>query len=902
MKKSLIILVSAFCLQFNLLAQAPQGFHYQALARDASGNSLEDLDIMVKIGIFSGSATGGTLVWEEEHSVGTNEFGLFSIMIGDPDALKTGGTATGFSDIDWSSGLHYLKIDLNAGSGYEDMGTSQVLSVPYALYAETGNEGPQGPIGEKGDPGDTGPAGPTGPTGPQGPEGPEGPAGTGLNNRGAWSSDSTYLEGDYVFDRSTGDPAINSMWILQGTPPFISAIQPYQDSDNWVEFQAPQGEPGDPATDDQFLTISDHELTISGGNSVILPDNVNDADADTTNEIQDLKLVGDGLSITNNASATTIDLSTYKDEPGYWTKNSDSLYFNDGNVGIGTASPTSRLLVKGSTIDDEEPLFEVKNNEGQTVFAVFNKGVRIYVDTMETKGTKGGFAVGGFTQLKGPSDEYLRVTPDSVRIYVDDEGTKGTKGGFAVGGFSSLKGLTSEYLRVTPDSVRVYVDSSTVKGTKGGFAVGGISALKGSGNEFLRVTTDSVRVYVKSDPAKGTKGGFAVGGFSQLKGDEEEYLRVTSDSVRVYVRDDETKGTKGGFAVGGFSSLKGLTSEYLRVSPDSVRVYVDSSSVKGTKGGFAVGGLSSLKGIKGEYLRVTADSVRVYIDEAAGKGTKGGFAVGGFSQLKGIDHELLRVTLDSTRVFVNDSTAGFSVANIGSGAAQNFMDITTENYFIGHESGKSIKPGVSDIGKYNSFMGYQSGYYNETGKKNVFLGYQSGFNNNADFNVFIGNESGLWNVNGNQNTFIGYQTGKFVYNAQGNTFIGYSAGMGSYSGSQNTFIGFNCGSANYTGTGNTFLGYGAGSGNSSGNKNVFIGFQAGSTLTASDNKLCIANSNTSTPLIWGDFTLKYVTINDVLKLAPRSSAPTSPTEGMIYYDSDDHKLKVYNGTIWQDCN
>ena len=58
-------------------------------------------------------------------------------------------------------------------------------------------------------------------------------------------------------------------------------------------------------------------------------------------------------------------------------------------------------------------------------------------------------------------------------------GGKGTKGGFAVGGFSPGKGVTNEYLRITPDSFRIYIDTTTVKGPKGGFAVGGFSPLKG---------------------------------------------------------------------------------------------------------------------------------------------------------------------------------------------------------------------------------------------------------------------------------------------------------------------------------------------------------------------------------------------------------------------------------------
>ena len=100
-----------------------------------------------------------------------------------------------------------------------------------------------------------------------------------------------------------------------------------------------------------------------------------------------------------------------------------------------------KLAVSGQTFNPDEPLFEVKNNTGQTVFAVYNEGVRIYVDDGTAKGTKGGFAVGGFSSPKG-SPEYFRVTSDSTRIYVYNNSAKGQKGGFAVGGDDGTEALS----------------------------------------------------------------------------------------------------------------------------------------------------------------------------------------------------------------------------------------------------------------------------------------------------------------------------------------------------------------------------------------------------------------------------------------------------------------------------
>jgi hypothetical protein len=113
-------------------------------------------------------------------------------------------------------------------------------------------------------------------------------------------------------------------------------------------------------------------------------------------------------------------------------------------------------------------------------------------------------------------------------------------------------------------------------------------------------------------------------------------------------------------------------------------------------------------------------------------------------------------------------------------------------------------------------------------------------------------------------------------------------------------LGFSSGQGNGTGGNNVFIGYESGKGNLNGSSNVFIGYQAGTSASGS-NQLYIDNSSDSNPLIHGDFAADVVTINDVMKLAPRSSAPSPAAEGMMYYNSSTHKLMVYNGSSWQAC-
>ena len=153
------------------------------------------------------------------------------------------------------------------------------------------------------------------------------------------------------------------------------------------------------------------------------------------------------------------------------------------------AGSVKKLAVEGETALLDEALFEVKNKNGQTIFAVYNEGVRIYVDD-GAKGPKGGFAVGGFDMTKATKREYFVVSDDSVRIYLDSNPlTKGKKSGFAVGGYDMTKGIIQNYLDVSADSVRVYIDSDpTTKKLKGGFAVGGYDMTKAPGGVPSRNT------------------------------------------------------------------------------------------------------------------------------------------------------------------------------------------------------------------------------------------------------------------------------------------------------------------------------------------------------------------------------------------------------------------------------
>lgn len=173
MKNLKLLLVLVFSINYlfpivNSNAQSPQAISYQGVARDVSGNILANQNISLRLTILSGSPTGATQ-YAETHSLTTNALGLFNTAIG------TGTLVSGsFSGINWSGTTHYVKVELdpNGGGSFTTLGTTQLLSVPYALYAETsGTGGPTGPTGPSGNDGTNGSVGATGVTGPTGPTG-----------------------------------------------------------------------------------------------------------------------------------------------------------------------------------------------------------------------------------------------------------------------------------------------------------------------------------------------------------------------------------------------------------------------------------------------------------------------------------------------------------------------------------------------------------------------------------------------------------------------------------------------------------------------------------------------------------------------------------------------------------
>ena len=137
MKKPILLAIICMLISMSLFGQAPEKMSYQAVVRNANGDLIKDQDVGMQISILQGGANGAA-VYVETQMPRSNVNGLVKIQIGE------GSIVSGvFADIDWGSDVFYIsaEIDPTGGFDYTVSGTSQLMSVPYALYAKRSGGG-----------------------------------------------------------------------------------------------------------------------------------------------------------------------------------------------------------------------------------------------------------------------------------------------------------------------------------------------------------------------------------------------------------------------------------------------------------------------------------------------------------------------------------------------------------------------------------------------------------------------------------------------------------------------------------------------------------------------------------------------------------------------------------------
>ena len=205
MKKRITILMSLFLIALALLpqvatAQAPEKMSYQTVIRDSASVLITSTTVGIQISILQGAASGAA-VFVETHTPTTNANGLASLEIG------TGTPVTGtMAGIDWSAGPYFIKTETDplGGTAYSIVGTSQLMSVPYALFSANGTPGPVGPTGANGVDGINGADGATGAAGVDGLTGATGANGVDGINGAIGATGAAGTNGNNGLDGATG--------------------------------------------------------------------------------------------------------------------------------------------------------------------------------------------------------------------------------------------------------------------------------------------------------------------------------------------------------------------------------------------------------------------------------------------------------------------------------------------------------------------------------------------------------------------------------------------------------------------------------------------------------------------------------------------------------------------------
>ncbi|MBO7593364.1 MAG: InlB B-repeat-containing protein [Salinivirgaceae bacterium] len=390
--------------------------------------------------------------------------------------------------------------------------------------------------------------------------------------------------------------------------------------------------------------------------SVISDDSVyyQEKHAVTTNAYGNVNVsVGEGETLRGNFNAIPWETMQVMMQVEVSTDGSDN-YTNMGSMQIMPvpyALYAAHTSVIQPTVATEDPIFEVRDSEGNLMFAVYETGVKVFVDQEGSKAAKSKFAVAGLSEEKG-EQSLLTINADGTTVYVDDN-SKAAKSKFAVAGQSADK-TNYNLLTIDGSGSTVYVGGEG-KAAKSKFAVAGYSANKAAENNYS-IDGDGSTVYVDfTDNSKGSA----------------DVLSIDGSQATFYVDDTkEGKAAKSSFAVAGRSAGKSVDTAFI-IDGSGTLIYIDDivGSDKGDVSRFIVAGLTANNSgnYNDKFFTINRDSTRIYINDepvvadTTGTGTTpvvtpsfaSAFAIVGMTQKT----ELLTVNKDSTTIKVDTYVA-----------------------------------------------------------------------------------------------------------------------------------------------------------------------------------------------------------------------------------------------------
>lgn len=434
MKKIVLTLIGVAIAIAYIYSQSPQAFKYQAIARDNAGNILTGQNVSLQIKILSGSREG-EVVYSETHSTITNSHGLINLSIG------KGENRTGdINLVNWGNASHYIKvfIDPTGGNDYMEMGTSELLSVPYALYAQNSgsnglragewtNDGTDIYNDETSFPGSNIGVGTTGPGGKlhvygTGFSGPNAPM-LYVQHQNGFSS---------TFLRSVNSPG-NALFLLQKSRGTLTSPAVVQDGDNIGQIRM-EGYDG---TD--YETAGWIRVAVDGTPSTgIVPGAVLFATTNSSGTVTErMRIDSDGnVGIGTTAPGYTLEVNgsinatnLYKggSPVGHWSINGTKVYYDGGNVGIGNSSAAwnHRLSV---TAGNFVGVYALNNSAGSTAIYANNLGggPAIYAPGGDVEITGGNIGV-GITSPQAMIHVYEKALTQ-YQVYINQDSTAGDAG------------------------------------------------------------------------------------------------------------------------------------------------------------------------------------------------------------------------------------------------------------------------------------------------------------------------------------------------------------------------------------------------------------------------------------------------------------------------------------------
>ena len=371
---------------------------------------------------------------------------------------------------------------------------------------------------------------------------------------------------------------------------------------------------------------------------------------------------------------------------------------HDGTTWVATDQLSIKKLdVKGEAVN-EDALFEVKDKDGNVVFAVYPNGVYVYIDpeAESSKARRSGFYITGREDSKdGENNDFFSVDGNGTQVFVDDNnnGDKVRRSGFYITGREDAKGgQPSNYLAVNDEGTKVFVDNqlddNDSKVRRSGFYITGREDAKdGQPSNYLAVNDEGTKVFIDNqlddNDSKVRRSGFLITGReSQKDGEATNYMKVATDGTLVHFDNDASKVRRSGFLITGRDESKGTNEEYMTINTDSTRFYINSSN--GAKGDFGVAGRS---------------------DGAKGNGN-GGFAVSGRNGAKdGASSNLFNIDLSTNAQTLNGENRIYWYPEKNAFMAGNLVvehpdSVGTNSFSAGYQN--------KSIGEYSQALGYQS--------------------------------------------------------------------------------------------------------------------------------------------------------------------------------------------------